>query len=85
MIAHMDRRLLLGVARAGFALLVLLASVVQVNTSIGQGTFDPTKFFAFFTILSNSFGLVLFLVLAARWRSGGSVTTDLCAEHLWSI
>jgi hypothetical protein len=44
MIAHMDRRLLLGVARAGFALLVLLASVVQVNTSIGQGTFDPTKF-----------------------------------------
>lgn len=77
MIAHMDRRLVLGVARAAFALLVLLAIIVQVNTSIGQGTFDPTKFFAFFTILSNSFGLVLFLVLAARWRSHGTVTTDL--------
>ena len=77
MIAHVDRRLLLGVARAAIALLVFLAIVVQVNTSVGQGTFDPTKFFAFFTILSNSFGLVLFLVLAARWRSNGSVTTDL--------
>src|SRR5437899_11977087 len=77
MIALMDRRLLLGVARAAIALLVFLAIVVQVNTSVGQGTFDPTKFFAFFTILSNSFGLALFLILAARWRSNGSITTDL--------
>jgi hypothetical protein len=73
----MDRRLALGLARAAFALLVLFAIVVQVNTTIGKGNFNPTKFFAFFTILSNLFGAALFLVLAARWRSEPSTTTDM--------
>lgn len=75
--ARVDRRKALTVVRAGSALLVLFAIVVQINTNIGSGTFNPTRFFLFFTILSNLLGSLLYLWLAARWRSEGSVTMDL--------
>jgi hypothetical protein len=71
-----NRRVLAGV-RAGSALLVLFAILVQITTGLGDGSFDPTRFFAFFTILSNLFGAIVFLWLAARWRSTGTRTTDL--------
>jgi hypothetical protein len=70
-----DRRLVLGVVRGASALLVLFAIAVQMNTS--AGAFNPTRFFLFFTILSNLFGAFLYLYLAARWRSPASATTDL--------
>ncbi len=73
----MNKRSLLAVGRAASALLVLVAIVVQINVNIGKGTFNPTRFFAFFTILSNLFGAGLFLFLATRWRSARSPTFDL--------
>jgi len=72
-----DRRQVVAGIRIGFALLTVLAIVVQMLTSIGQGSFDPTRFFAFFTIQSNVFGVFVFLVLAARWRSERSAALDL--------
>ncbi|MBA2488047.1 MAG: hypothetical protein H0V36_01840, partial [Chloroflexi bacterium] len=65
----MDGRSAQALVRATSAGLVLLAIVVQVMTAIAAGSFDPTRFFAFFTVLSNLFGAALFLVLALRWRS----------------
>lgn len=55
----------------------MFAVAVQINEGIGAGSFNPTRFFLFFTILSNLFGAFLYLWLAARWRSPGTVTTDL--------
>lgn len=72
-----NKRAILAAGRAAFALLVMVAVVVQINVNIGKGTFNPTRFFAFFTILSNLFGAGLFLALAARWRSARSATFDL--------
>lgn len=73
----MDGRGALALVRAASASLVLFAIVVQAVTNIGQGNFDATRFFAFFTVLSNLFGAALFLVLALRWRSVRSDTLDL--------
>lgn len=72
----MERRWVLGLVRGASALLVFFAIVVQMTTNIGAGTFNPTRFFAFFTILSNLFGAALFLVLALNWRSARSGTAD---------
>ncbi len=68
---------MLAVIRAGFALLTVAAIVIQMQTNIGQGRFDPTRFFAFFTIQSNVFGALVFLALAARWRSRPSATMEI--------
>lgn len=68
---------MLAIVRGGSALLVLIAIAVQINTSIEADSFFPTRFFLFFTILSNLFGAFLYLWLAARWRATGTVTTDL--------
>ena len=47
--------------------LVVAAMVAQVKVGIDAGAFDPTRFFAYFTIQSNLIGIVaLLLVLAAR-------------------
>lgn len=73
----MDKRQVLGLVRGGSALIVFIAIVVQLANNIGGGTFNPTRYFAFFTILSNLFGATLFLVLAARWRSAHNPTLDL--------
>src|SRR6266576_464969 len=66
---RMERRQILAIARAGFGILVIVAIAYQAKGLIDGGFFRPLRFFAFFTILSNLFGAVLFLVLAARWRA----------------
>jgi hypothetical protein len=65
----MDRRQILAIVRAAFGLLVLVAIAYQAKTLIDAGFFRPLRYFAFFTILSNLFGAVLFLALAARSRT----------------
>jgi hypothetical protein len=65
----MDRRQILAIVRAAFGLLVLVAIAYQARTLIDAGFFRPLRYFAFFTILSNLFGAILFLALAARWRT----------------
>ncbi len=73
----MDRRLVLALVRGGSALLVFVAIVYQAILLAGDGAFFPTRFFAFFTIISNLFGATLFLVLALRWRAERTPTQDI--------
>ena len=58
----------MAIFRAAAGLLVFAAIAAQLATSIAAGSFDPTRFFLYFTVLSNLFGATLFLVLAARWQ-----------------
>jgi cell division protein FtsW (lipid II flippase) len=73
----MERRQVLAIARAIFGVLVVVAIAYQAKSLIDGGFFRPLRYFAFFTILSNLFGAVLFLVLAARWRATRTHTFDV--------
>ncbi|MEA2545082.1 MAG: hypothetical protein QOI09_355 [Chloroflexota bacterium] len=73
----MDRRKILAVVRAAFGVIVLVAIADQAKTLMDGGVFRPLRYFAFFTILSNLFGAVLYLVLAARWRATRTRRFDL--------
>jgi len=61
----MTTRTLLTFVRAGSIVVVLAAIVTTIVVTVDQGTFDPTRFFAFFTILSNLIGVVAFAWLLA--------------------
>ena len=52
--------------RAASAALVILAIVVQAIVLAQAGRFDPTRFFAFFTIQSNLIGVAAFAWLVAN-------------------
>ena len=56
----------LQVVRAASAALVILAMVVQAIVLAQAGRFDPTRFFAFFTIQSNLIGVAAFAWLVAN-------------------
>ena len=56
----------LQVVRAASAALVILAIVVQAIVLAQAGRFDPTRFFAFFTIQSNLIGVAAFAWLVAN-------------------
>src|SRR5436853_6574044 len=73
----MDRRVALGLFRGIVAVGVLAAGAYQVILIVGSGLFRPLRFFAFFTILSNIFGAVLWLWLAIRWRQPRTRNDDL--------
>ncbi len=73
----MGRSSVLPVVRAAFGLLGLIALGYQVATSASAGTFDPTRFFAFFTVLSNLFAAILLLAMATVWRDRHSRRIDL--------
>jgi len=72
-----DRRQGLAAVRAVVAVIVLAAIAYQVWLIVDSGLFRPLRFFAFFTILSNLFGAVLWLWLAARWRQPRTRNDDL--------
>ncbi len=74
---RMDRRLALAIFRGVVGIVVLAAIAYQAKVIIDTGLFRPLRFFAFFTILSNLFGAVLWLWLAARWRRTRTRTDDL--------
>src|SRR4051812_13268052 len=73
----MDRRAALGLFRAIVAVLVLVAIGYQALLIVNSGLFRPLRFFAFFTILSNIFGALLWLWLALRWRQARTRNDDL--------
>jgi hypothetical protein len=73
----MDRRQALAIFRAVTAIIVIVAIAYQIKVIVDSGLFRPLRFFAFFTILSNLFGAVLWLYLAARWRQTRSRRDDL--------
>jgi hypothetical protein len=65
----MDRRSILTLTRAASVVLVLAAIAVQAVVLADAGRFDPTRFFAFFTIQSNLIGVAaLGWLLATRDR-----------------
>ena len=63
--------------RIGFALLTLGAIVFQASNLIGEGIFNPTRFFLFFTILSNLFAAGVFLEGGRRQLAGAPPVPDL--------
>lgn len=68
----MSRPALLPALRLGSVVLVLAAIVAQAVVLADVNAFDPTRFFAFFTIQSNLIGVVAFLwllVVGRRRRS----------------
>jgi len=65
----MTKDRILTVVRAASVVLVLAAIVAQALELANAGVFDPTRFFAFFTIQSNVIGLAAFAwLLASRGR-----------------
>ena len=68
---------LLALVRIGFGLLVLAAIAYQAWTLIEDGVFDPTRFFLFFTILSNLFAAGVFLEGGRRQLAGKLPVPDL--------
>ena len=73
----MDRRATLGLYRGVIAIIVLVAVAYQAWLIVNSGLFRPFRFFAFFTILSNIFGALVWLWLAIRWRARRTRTDDL--------
>ncbi len=73
----MDRPTVHAVVRGAVAILVLVAIADQARTLIDAGFFRPLRYFAFFTILSNLYGAVVFLALAIRRGRTESRTFDL--------
>lgn len=73
----MNRRAVLAAFRAIVAIVVLVAIAYQVKLIVDSGLFRPLRFFAFFTILSNLFGAILWLWLALRWRGRRGRAIDL--------
>ena len=63
--------------RATVGLLGLIALGYQIWTSASAGTFDPLRFFAFFTVLSNLFAAFVLLAMATVWRDVHSRRVDL--------
>jgi len=63
--------------RIGFAALVLAAVVTQVTNLVDAGVFNPTRFFLFFTVLSNLFAAAVFVEGGRRQLTGSSPVPDL--------
>lgn len=68
---------LLAWVRIGFALLTIAAIVFQASNLIGEGIFNPTRFFLFFTILSNLLAAAVFLESGRRQLAGAAPVPDL--------
>jgi hypothetical protein len=62
----MDRARILTAIRLASVMVVIAAIVTQAVVLANAGVFDPTRFFAFFTILSNLIGVVAFVWSIAR-------------------
>ncbi len=62
----MARNGILTVVRAASVALVLVAIVAQAVVLVGEGAFNPTRYFAFFTIQSNLIGVAALAVLVLR-------------------
>lgn len=68
---------LLALVRLGFAFLTIAAIATQASSLIGDGVFNPTRFFLFFTILSNLLATAVFLEGGRRQLRGAAPVPDL--------
>ena len=62
----MGQRRILTLVRVASVVLVVAAIATQAIVLANAGAFDPTRYFAFFTILSNLIGVAAFAWLIAR-------------------
>ena len=62
--------------RVGAAALVIAAIVVQASVLANARAFDPTRFFAYFTIQSNLIGVAAVAWTVARGQAGRGVALD---------
>jgi hypothetical protein len=67
----------LGLTRIAFALLTLAAIAFQISNLLEAGVFNPTRFFLFFTILSNLFAAAVFFEGGRRQMTGSPPLPDL--------
>jgi hypothetical protein len=72
-----NRQNILTVIRAASVVVVLVAMTAQAAVLADNGAFDPTRFFAYFTIQSNLIGVAAFLVLLATRRVRRSRPVEL--------
>jgi hypothetical protein len=72
-----NRHIALAVMRVGSAAIVLAAILYQLIWLVNENRFDPSRFFAFFTIQSNLFGVAVFLAVAARGDRPRSRTLEI--------
>jgi hypothetical protein len=75
-VRRVNERLLAWV-RIGFAALVLGAVVAQVANLVTTGIFNPSRFFLFFTVLSNLFAAAVFVEGGRRQLVGAQPVPDL--------
>lgn len=68
---------LLALVRIGFGVLTLAAIVTQILNLVDAEIFDPTRFFLFFTILSNLLATAVFLEGGRRQLVGAAPVPDL--------
>ena len=73
----MDQVRVLTAVRLASVAVVVAAIVTQAVALANADAFDPTRFFAFFTILSNMIGVAAFLWLLARGDRARSRSLDL--------
>jgi len=68
---------LLAIARIAFGLLVIAALAFQISVLTDQGVFNPTRFFAFFTVLSNLFAAGVLIEGGRRQLIGAAPVPDM--------
>ena len=73
----MQRSQILTIVRAVSVVLVMAAIIAQAIELANHGAFDPTRFFAYFTIQSNLIGVVAFAWLVLGRGATGSRGLEL--------
>jgi hypothetical protein len=73
----MDRRTILAILRVGFAVLALVAILVQMLDLADRGVLNPVNFFSYFTIESNLIAVAALLWAAAAAAGRGAPNSRL--------
>lgn len=73
----MDRRLGLTIVRIASVAIVLFAIGYTIYWFVAEDRFNPSQFFAFFTIQSNLFGVAVLAALVARGDRPRSATLEI--------
>jgi len=72
-----DRRLSLTIVRIASVAIVLFAIGYTIYWFVAEDRFNPSQFFAFFTIQSNLFGVAVLAALVARGDRPRSATLEI--------
>jgi hypothetical protein len=75
-VRRMDRRRILAILRIGFAVLAVVAILVQMLDLADRGVLNPVNFFSYFTIESNLIAVAALLWAALARRNGPSLRLD---------